>query len=656
MDPIQKKLQEAQLGGLILASTRENVRMWLNPDLFEPWVLKSIAQLVEGEHWSELNDRFYKTLSFGTGGLRGRTVGNVVTDAEWEGKPASPPPPHPAVGSNCMNDFNVRRVTMGLVAYIRQAGPIGPKPHVIFAHDTRYFSRHFAELAARTVIELGGLARLFDSERSTPELSFAVRHQNADAGVVITASHNPPYDNGFKAYYADGAQVVEPHASGIIGKVHAVSIEDVCRKPAGVVENFQILPAEVDRAYKERLLSLVLEPEILKKESGRLKVVYSALHGTGAKMVPQVLEELGLELITVPEQMRPDGRFPTVQSPNPENAEALALSIQLADRERADVVLATDPDADRMGVAVRNEQGKMELLTGNQIGSLLGHYRLERFFEHGVLNDKNREHACLIKTVVTTDLQKSIAQKFHVAIPETLTGFKYIGAKLCHYEEKTLKESGVSWQEYRALSEPRKRELQLKHGCYYVFGGEESYGYSAADYCRDKDANAACVMFAELAAFAKSHGQTVIDYLNGIYAELGYYQEKLGQLVFEGADGAAKIQKILQSIQANPPKEILGLKVSRIQNYAKEDIRDMEGELLPKELLIFMELSNGARFAVRGSGTEPKIKYYMFAHEKPAAGKIFTKLELSAAKTRISSFLGSLWNTIEKDAHVRAEK
>lgn len=655
-DSILEKLQEAAQQKAVLPSTLENCRVWLNPIYFEPWVLESINELIDGAQWEELNNRFYKTLSFGTGGLRGRTIGGVVTAAERGGKPADAAPEHPAAGSNCMNDFNIRRVTMGLVAYIRETGSIGEKPHVVFAHDTRYFSRHFAELAAGVVMEMGGVASLFESERSTPELSFAVRAENADAGVVITASHNPPHDNGFKAYYNDGAQVVEPHASGIIKRVNAISLEQACAKASGSTPRFKILPADIDRAYLQKLHSLVLEPDALKKEGGKITVVYSPLHGTGAKMVPQVLQELGLRLITQPDQMKPDGRFPTVKSPNPENAEALSLSIQLADRENADVVVATDPDADRMGVAVRNKQGKMELLNGNQIGSLLGHYRLERFFAQGILNEKNRDHACLIKTVVTTDLQKAIAQKFGVLIPETLTGFKYIGAKLRQYEERVLKATGRTWKDYRTLSELEKRDLLLKHSRYYVFGGEESYGYSASDFCRDKDANSASVMFAELAAFVKARGQTVLDYLDAIYAELGYYQEKLGQLVYEGAEGAAKIQKILQSLESDPPKEFLGLKVTAVQNYAKEDVRDAEGEMLPKEMLLFVELSNGTRVAVRGSGTEPKIKYYLFAHEKPPAGQRFTSEQLAAAKKRIGEFLNGLWTSIEADAHTRAGK
>ncbi len=709
---VHQKLLAACGQGHILASSYENCIEWLNPNLFEEWIIESITELVEGSHWSEINDRFYKTITFGTGGMRGRTIGGVVTQAEQGNYTSKECPEHTAVGANCMNDFNVRRATMGLVAYIRTTekskskppasagsfGAVSPKPktpkafahgapHVVFAHDTRHFSRYFAELAAKTVIECGGQASLFESGRSTPELSFAVRYLGADAGVVITASHNPPHDNGFKAYFNDGAQVIEPHASGIIREIKAVPLEAVCRKTSpknkeqdpslppltkgrskvglkknkevsksiDIHTNYNIIGKEIDSAYQERLRALILEPQLVQKYGNQLKVVYSALHGTGAKMIPGLLQEMEVKVLTVAEQMQPDGQFPTVRSPNPENAEALNLSIQLAEKENADLVLATDPDADRMGVAVRNHEGKMELLNGNQIGSLFAHYRLERLFAQKVLNPKNQEHARLIKTVVTTDFQKAIAQKFDVPIVETLTGFKYIGEKLRKYEEKVLKATKMDSKRYRALPEREKRDLLLQHSAYYVCGGEESYGYSASDFVRDKDANAACLMFTELAVYAKSKGQTVLDYLDAIYAELGVYKEKLGQIVYEGAEGAAKIQKILRAYEKNPPAKIADLKVVKVSNYAKEDIRDSEGDLLPKELLFFVELEGGARYAVRGSGTEPKIKFYLFACEKPPSGKVFKKDGLIGLKQKTSQFIDHLWKAIEEDAQSRAE-
>ncbi len=655
MDSILRKLSLAQEQGKILVSSYHSCITWLNPYFFDPWVIESIFELVEGEHWAEINDRFYKTLAFGTGGLRGRTIGGVVTRAEQGNRIDRECPEHPAVGSNCMNDFNVRRASIGLVAYLRTIRSRDSKPQVVVAHDARHFSRHFAELVAETVIGCGGKANLFESERSTPELSFAVRFLDADGGVVITASHNPPHDNGFKAYLGDGAQVVGPYASAIIRQIQAVSLDTICQKDRRSRYSFTVLGPEIDQAYMERLRSLVLEPEIVRKQGTHLKVVYSPLHGTGSKIVPHILQDIGCQVFTVPKQMTPDGRFPTVKSPNPENAEALSLSVQLAEQVRGDVVLATDPDADRMGVALRNREGKMELLNGNQVGSLLAYYRLERLFAQGILNETNRCNARLIKTVVTTDLQKATAEKFGVGISETLTGFKYIGEKLRKYEEQARNTVRMDAVSYRNLPENVKRDLLLRHSYYYVFGGEESYGYSASDFVRDKDANAACIMFAELAAFTQSRGQTPLDYLDAIYKELGYYQEKLGQLVYEGAKGSDQIQAILRSYEETPPSEIAGLKVAKITNYAKEDIYDSEGDLLPKEKLLFVALGNGTRYAVRGSGTEPKIKFYLFAHEKSASGMPFSENELMAAKKKTAHFLESLWKSIEADASQRAK-
>lgn len=650
---LQGHLEKAKLDGKILQSTLEGCLQWLksNPS---PLVAESISELVQQGQWTELNDRFYKTLAFGTGGLRGRTIGKYVTKAERGNASPDSCPAHTAVGSNCMNDFNVRRATMGLVDYIQNLKGKSEKVHLVFAHDTRHFSRHFAELAARTVIECGGKASLFESERSTPQLSFSVRQLQADGGVVVTASHNPPHDNGYKVYFNDGAQVVEPHATKIIEHVQAVPFERVCSDCSINLSQVNQLGSEIDRAYSERLRTLVLQPDLVRKSGSDVKIVYSPLHGTGAKIVPPVLEDLGFKLLKVPDQMKPDGRFPTVKSPNPENAEALSLGINLAEKEGADLVMATDPDADRMGVAVRNASGKMELLNGNQIGSLLAFYRLEQFFSKGVLNEKNRSKARLIKTVVTTDFQKAIAEKFGVVIPETLTGFKYIGEKLRKYEQKALQAAKKTPTDYLKLSEDEKRTLLLEHSSYYVFGGEESYGYSASDFCRDKDANAACLMFAELAVHAKSRGKTILDFLDAIYSELGYYQEKLGQLVYEGADGAQKIRNILRSYETNPPRQIAGINVREISNYSKQDIFDVEGEKLPKELLLFVNLENGSRYAVRGSGTEPKIKFYMFAVNKPKSGTTFKAAELKEVKAATSNFLSDLWKAIENDASQRA--
>ena len=636
----------------------------------------SVGELVAAGRWEELNDRFFRTLAFGTGGLRGRTIGKVVTAAEAGEPQPLGRPQYPCVGTNAMNNFNVNRATQGLVAYLKrwvaEHGPAGKKPKLIIAYDTRHFSRDFADLTARVATENGCDVGLFASPRSTPELSFAVRATDAQAGIVITASHNPPHDCGYKVYFDQGAQVVEPQASGIIAAVSAVAGENY--EPLHGAERGEImtLGEETDSAYLERLKTLVLDPAMLasvsrdtlavhdvtdpgNKEqvqfaSKGLKIVFTPIHGTGAVLTCPALEALGLNYVTVPEQMEFDGRFPTVQSPNPENAEALTLGMRLADRENADLVMATDPDADRMGVAVRAKDGTLQLLTGNQIGSLMAYYRLKTLFDQGVLNDGNRERAVIIKTFVTTDLQKSIAGHYGVRCIETLTGFKYIGQKLGQYEAAL---PAADREGYRRRPESETRALRLAGASFYVFGGEESYGYSGADFVRDKDANGACVMFAEVAAYAKGRGVTLPELLDEVYARFGFYLEKLGTLTLEGADGAAKIQKLLASYDTHPPAEINGRKVTGTRNFAKETIRDAEGQEIPKEKMLMFDLEGGGRIAVRGSGTEPKIKYYLFASRQPIAGQPFTADQLAGIKPEVAADLDAAWAWLQTDAGTR---
>ena len=467
---------------------------------------QSVAELVEGGHWDELNDRFFRTLAFGTGGLRGRTIGKIVTRAE-QGEPQPlDRPQYPCVGTNAMNYYNISRATQGLVKYLKDwvatHGPEGKKPKLVIAYDTRHFSREFADLTAKVATENGCDVDLFESPRSTPELSFAVRLTGAQAGIVITASHNPPHDCGYKAYFDEGAQIVEPQASGIIAEVNAVTGEVYEPLHGAARGEITTLGAEIDAAYLERLKTLVLDPAMLTKANG-LKIVFTPIHGTGGVLTRPALEAFKLHYTTVPAQDVMDGRFPTVKSPNPENAEALSMGMTLADEEGADLVIATDPDCDRMGVAARDKDGKLVLLTGNQIGSLLAYYRLKTLFDTGVLNDGNKARAVLIKTFVTTDLQRAIAEHYGVRLIETLTGFKYIGQKLGQYENALPAEVREG---YRQRPESETRAARLAASSFYVFGGEESYGYSGADFVRDKDGNGASLMFAEVAAYAKSRG------------------------------------------------------------------------------------------------------------------------------------------------------
>jgi phosphoglucomutase len=397
-----------------------------------------------------------------------------------------------------------------------------------------------------------------------------------------------------------------------------------------------------------RLDTLILDPRVI-REAKSLRIIYTPLHGTGSVIIKAMLNRLGFNFHVVPEQDCFDGRFPTVKSPNPENAEALTIAIDLARKENADVVVATDPDCDRMGAAVRGKDGKMKLLTGNQTGSLLAWYRIKTFFDKGVLNEQNAAHAVIIKTFVTTDLQKAIANYYGLRCVETLTGFKYIGAKLGKYERAIPEHLR---QNYVDLTEPETRRLRLLHSLFYVFGGEESYGYSGADFVRDKDGNGAAIMFCEVAAYAKSCGQTVDELLDEIFANFGYFAEKNGSLVFEGAEGAAKIARLAESYGIDPFSEVLGSRVVNIKNFESDMIEDIEGDLIPKEKMSIFELEDGTRIAVRPSGTEPKIKYYLFAQRRPENGK-FDAAELGRIKARVGEKLDRLWDWLQKDAQAR---
>ena len=655
VEELNSKIERAFAAGQILESAAKNIRALLagaRSDLY----LRAVNQLASNSEWSELNDRFYQTLAFGTGGLRGRTIGKIVTKAERgdaaDSAVATGRPQFPCVGTNAMNFFNISRATQGLVAYLHdwnRRKRISAKPRIVIAHDPRFFSQEFAQLVAKVASENGCDAFVFEGPRSVPELSFAVRYLGASAGVVITASHNPPYDNGYKVYFGDGAQVIEPHASGIIAKVNATTSETYKPLSKDRQGKITIVGKDIDDAYMERLETLVLDPTVI-REAKSLKIIYTPLHGTGGVIIKPMLQRLGFNFTVVPEQDHFDGRFLTVKSPNPENADALTLAINLAEKDDADVVVATDPDCDRMGAAVRASDGKMKLLTGNQIGSLIAWYRTRTLFEKGVLNKQNASRGVIIKTFVTTDLQKAIAKHYGLRCVETLTGFKYIGAKLGNYERAIPEPLR---QNYVDLSEDETRKLRLQHSSFYVFGGEESYGYSGADFVRDKDGNGAVIMFCEVAAYAKAHGKTVDQLLDDIYSEFGYFAEKNGSLVFEGAEGATKIARLIKSYAKSPFPKVLGSKVTSVRNFETDKIEDVEGDQIPKEKMLMFELQDGTRIAVRPSGTEPKIKYYLFAHCRPEKGKFF---ELNQIKTEVTEKLDRLWDWLQKDAHSRLSK
>src|SRR5438067_2311355 len=650
MPCLTEQIDRALSDGKLRADAAENIRRILSGEEGD-FAARVIGELSQASEWEELNYRFYKTLAFGTGGLRGRTIGKIVTSSERGTPTALGRPEFPCVGTNAMNYFNVGRATRGLVTYIqkwRSRQRMEGRPKIAIAHDTRHFSQEFARLAAETASAKGCDAIVFDGPRSTSELSFAVRYLNADAGIVITASHNPPHDNGYKVYFNDGAQVIEPHASGIIAKVNAIKSETFAPLPKNRQGKITTLGKEIDEAYMQRLETLILDPQII-REAKSLRIVYSPLHGTGRVIIEPMLKRLGFNFDVVPGQDRFDGRFSTVKSPNPENAEALSMAIDLARKKGADLVVATDPDCYRMGAAVRTKTGKMELLTGNQIGSLIAYYRTKTLFDRGILNKGNASRAVIIKTFVTTDLQKAIAEYYGLRCVETLTGFKYIGAKLSKYERELPKNIQPN---YVDLGEEETRKLRLSHSSFYVFGGEESYGYSGADFVRDKDGNGAVIMFCEVAAYAKSRSQTVDQLLDEIFAIFGYFAEKNGSLVFEGAEGASKIKQLVESYARHPFSEVLGSKVTGTRNFETETVHDIEGDEIPKEKMSIFELENRTRIAVRGSGTEPKIKYYLFAQQRPKNGK-FDPTELERIKKEVGERLDQLWDWLQEDAQSR---
>jgi len=650
---LEATLQSAADAGQLLKSSHENILALLaaSPN---PLYRASIEELASASQWDEINDRFFQALKFGTGGLRGRTVGKIVTQAERGDAAADQRPDHPCVGTNAMNYYNVGRATRGLVAYAktyRQNAGLSGKPSIVFAHDTRHFSAEFARKCAQIATEIGADVYLFDGCRATPEMSFAIRQLRADAGVMLTASHNPAHDNGFKVNFSDGAGIVEPHATGIIKEVNALTDESYTPLPQNQQGKIMMLGADMDAQYLERVETMMLQPELLRGEKAKtLKIVFTALHGTGGVLVPVLLNKLGFNFFTVPEQDIRDGRFPTVKSPNPENGPALKMAVDLANKEGADIVIGTDPDCDRMGVGVRNDKGEMVLLTGNQTGSLMGWYRLKTMFDLGILDDANKKNAVFLKTFVTSPMQDTIAAKFGVQCVNTLTGFKWISSKLAKYEAALPADILTK---YRDLSAADSRTARLQHSKFLVFGGEESYGYMGDDFSRDKDGNGAVVMFAELAAYAASQDLTIVGLLDQVYCDVGYFLEVNQSKVFEGASGAAQIAKLADSYGSHPPTEVDGSAVIKVRDFRKPGILDEEGDSISTEKMLFVDLADGRSFAVRPSGTEPKIKYYMFARQVPAAGQKLSAEELAAAKIKVSASLESLWSFLEKDIDLR---
>ncbi|MBO4645814.1 MAG: phospho-sugar mutase [Bacteroidales bacterium] len=539
----------------------KTAKSWLS-DSYDQETRKEVKRLME-EDPNELTESFYRTLEFGTGGLRGIM----------------------GVGPNRMNKYTVGAATQGLANYLKKNLP-GADLKVVVSHDSRNNSRYFAETTAQVMAANGIHCYLFESLRPTPELSFAVRHLHCHAGIMVTASHNPKEYNGYKVYWSDGGQIVPPHDKGIINEVNAVSsVDQICWN--GNPDKIQIISHEVDDVYLDKIAGLALNPEAVRKHSD-LNIVYTPLHGTGITMVPQALERFGFTNVTVLEsQKEPDGDFPTVASPNPEERSAMELAMKKADEIGADLVLATDPDADRVGIAVRNNDGEMVLLNGNQTGSLLVNYVLSQWSKNQQLTGKE----FVVKTIVTTELVRKIAEHFHVECFDVLTGFKYIAEKI--------------------ENEPDKK---------FIVGGEESYGYLVGDFVRDKDAVSACCMIAEMAAFLAENGKTLFQQLQELYLQHGLFHEELLSLTKKGKSGAEEIQKMMDTFRSCPPQYINGDQVLVMKDYASRTSTDLvKGTvtpiLLPTSNVLQFFTADGTKITVRPSGTEPKIKFYFGVKE-----------------------------------------
>lgn len=632
-------LKSAAKSGSLSPAALVNVTGWLESGALPAEAMAALDDLVARGCWGELEDRFYKGIAFGTGGMRGRTVGRVSAAGELD---ASGRPVRAAVGSACLNDVNVLRAAIGLY---RHVSAVHPSPRIVVAHDVRHFSRHFAELVASAWTRLGGEAHLFAGPRSTPQLSFTVRHLGAQAGVVITASHNPSHDNGFKCCLGDGGQVTPPADAAIVaevGRLGPAEVADFMDKDLGGVLT---VGSDAEEAYLARLVDAAVDPEALARHAPR--VVYTNLHGTGDVMVEPALRRLGVDPLLVDEQREHDGAFPTVSSPNPESAAAFTLALRLASEKGADVILATDPDTDRVGAAVPLPEGGHRLLNGNEVAALLAEHRISALKDAGVLPAAGSPNAVVLKSLVTTPLVAAVCARHGVRCVETLVGFKWIARKLERWSRKLAEQAGP---EAPLLPLRRRAPLALRHSCLFLFGAEESYGYLADDAVRDKDANAAVLLLVEYAAVLRSRGRTLLDALDALHLSHGAHHEDRLDLAFEGAEGAAAIRRLVASWRSAPPATVDGSKVVRVTDYERDEVLDAEGERMPPEEFLVIDLADGRRVAVRASGTEPKAKFYAFTRVEVADAD-----DLAAARDRARKSALSLRVWLEADARRRAQ-
>ena len=544
---------------------KEIYNQWLENPYFDEATKEELKAIKDDEN--EIKERFYMDLEFGTAGLRG-IIG---------------------AGTNRMNIYVVRRATQGLANYIAKVDK--KSQGVAIAYDSRHMSPEFAQEAALCLAANGIKAYIFETLRPTPELSFAVRHLGCVAGINVTASHNPPEYNGYKVDWEDGAQITPPHDTGIMGEVKAISdwntVKTMDKEEAVKAGLFEVIGQAVDDAYMAELKKQIIHMDAIQAEGKNLKIVYTPLHGTGNIPARRILKELGFENVyVVPEQELPDGDFPTVSYPNPEAAEAFELGLKLAREVDADIVLATDPDADRLGVRVKDRNGEYHDLTGNMSGCLLANYELS---QRKAVNGSLPEDGALVKTIVTTNLADAIAKGYGVNLIEVLTGFKYIGQQILGFEN-----SGKGT---------------------YLFGFEESYGCLIGTYARDKDAIVATMALCEAAAYYKTQGKTLWDAMIDMYEEFGYYKDAIQAVTMKGIEGLQKIQEIMTTLRQNPPAEFAGHKVTAVRDYKLDEITDLAtGEKkptgLPNSNVLYYELTDDAWVCVRPSGTEPKVKFY----------------------------------------------
>ncbi|MEW5693374.1 MAG: phospho-sugar mutase [Candidatus Hydrogenedentota bacterium] len=624
-------LEELKIKNLINNDIYLKINEWLKKD-YDKSVKDELINLIRKRDYKTLIESFYTAMEFGTGGLRG-IIGP---------------------GTNRMNIYTVRRATAGLCEFLIKSSGV-KKPGVVIAYDCRNKSLEFTKNAAMVLAAKNIKTYIFDDIKPTPLLSFAVRYLNATAGIIVTASHNPPQYNGYKVSDKTGSQVVPPWDKKIIEMVNSITELDKISvtdfKKARQKKKIIMLGRKIDKSFIDMVLDYVSylpSPGISK-----IKVVYTPLHGTGYRIIPEVLKKIGVKrLYLVKEQSIPDGSFPTTRSPNPEEKEGLNMGLQYMEKNQADLLIATDPDADRVGIACRDKDNNIVLLTGNKTFSLMTDYVLMHYKELGKLEGEN----VVIKTIVTTDLVKDIASKYGVKVVETLTGFKYIGEKINDYEilgmknggnkEKINPENFIKWAKTR---EEIRRKWYQRYSKYYVLGGEESYGYSQGTFIRDKDSITSSAIIAQLVVYWKNKGKTLVDRLKELYEEFGYYEEGVLNYKFEGIEGKNKMDSLMKMLREKPLENIAGIKVIKVADLLKDEIVDIDGKILPKSDVVIFELDNRrGKVIARPSGTEPKIKFYVLCRMDIQKDLYNTRTELDNFINKVKEEITKIVDTIKR--------